>query len=128
MKKLFNHDRKEALKSFLNITSGESEYYTFGNRKFKSFPNFKKIDNFIATHNLTDKYPASDLNRWHKIMTSSCNKGREEFMDEHHFSMSDDEFTVPEFFEYAKQYWGGEIIEIVEERMREMQENNKGEN
>lgn len=122
IKKLRKYNRKDALKSLLSLTTSESEYYMVGNRKFASLPNYKKIDNFIATHNLTDKYTAQDLYRWHKIITSSCDKGKIDFLNEHNFKM-DDTFTIPEFFEYAKQYWGGEIIELVEEKMNEMKNN-----
>ena len=122
MKNLMQIDKKQGLEKLLKLVNTNKEYYVIGDKKFATPPNYKKLENFMATHNLTDKYTAQDLYRWHKIMTSSCDKGKIDFLNEHNFKM-DDTFTIPEFFEYAKQYWGGEIIELVEEKMNEMKNN-----
>lgn len=78
----------------------------------------ERIDAFIACHNLTDKYPARELSRWHLILTRSCPIGRQMFARKVHVNVDTEMFTVPEFFEFCKDQWGHEVIEKLEIRMK----------
>jgi hypothetical protein len=53
------------------------------------------------------------------LLTSSCTKGRKEFVESHKLNMEKDELTIPEFFEMVKGSYATDIIEIVEELMEE---------
>jgi hypothetical protein len=89
-----------------------------------TLPSNKKINKFIETHNLTDKYSAKELYRWHMLLTSSCYGGRDKFFEEHGYDLDKDEATLPEFFDAVANEYGGEIIEIVRKKMEE-KENKK---
>lgn len=81
----------------------------------------RRIDTFIKTHNLTDKYPAKELSRWHMILTHSCPVGRHLYAKKVNVDVDKEMFTVPEFFEFCKDEFGHEIIEKLEIRMRAME-------
>jgi hypothetical protein len=89
-----------------------------------TLPSNKKINKFIETHNLTDKYPAKELYRWHTLLTLSCQNGKNKFFEEHGYDLDKDEATLPEFFDAVANEYGGEIIEIVRKKMEE-KENKK---
>ena len=82
-------------------------------------PDYRRINNFIKTHNLTDKYPVKELERWHMVLTSSCRKGRSDFAEAHNLNIEEDMLTIPEFFELVKGSWGSNVIELVEAYMRD---------
>ena len=84
-----------------------------------SIPKHKWIDKFVETHNFTDKYSVRDLSRWHMLLTKSCAEGRDEFIKRNK-AHDDDMFTVSEFFELTKNYWGSDIIERVESKMKSL--------
>jgi hypothetical protein len=119
MLKYKKYTRKEILNILLKATSNETGYYTIGNTKIVAPPNMRRLKNFVNDHNLTDKYPVKDLERWHMLLTSSCTKGRKEFVESHKLNMEKDELTIPEFFEMVKGSYATDIIEIVEELMEE---------
>ena len=78
-----------------------------------------KINDFVNTHNMTDKYSARELSRWHMILTMSCPSGRYQFAKKMNIDVNNDYFTVPEFFELCKGELGEEIIKIIEYKMIE---------
>lgn len=119
MLKFKKYTRKDVLNILLTATSNETGYYTIGNTKIIAPPNIRRLKNFVNEHNLTDKYPVKDLERWHMLLTSSCTKGRKEFAESHNLDMQKDELTIPEFFEMVKGCYATDIIEIVEELMKE---------
>ena len=78
-----------------------------------------RINKFIETHNLTDKYPAKDLYRWHTLLTASCTQGKNNFFHDHGYDLENSEATLPEFFEAVSKEHGGEVIEYIRKRMEE---------
>lgn len=77
-----------------------------------------RINKFIETHNLTDKYPAKDLYRWHTLLTASCTQGKNNFFHDHGYDLENSEATLPEFFEAVSKEHGGEVIEYIRKRMQ----------
>ena len=78
-----------------------------------------RINKFIETHNLTDKYPAKDLWRWHTLLTASCAQGKSNFFRDHGYDLENSEATLPEFFEAVSKEHGGEVIDYIRKRMEE---------
>lgn len=78
-----------------------------------------KINDFVNTHNMTDKYSARELSRWHMLMTFSCPQGRYQFAKKMNIDVNNDYFTVPEFFALCKGELGEEIVKIIEYKMIE---------
>ena len=54
--------------------------------------------------------PASDLFRWHHILTGSCLMGRVAFCESRGLDYKDGMYTVNEFIDLTKGAYGGEII------------------
>ena len=46
-----------------------------------------RVEKFIKTHNLKDKYSAKDLYRWHTLLTASCIQGKNNFFRDHGYDL-----------------------------------------
>ena len=64
------------------------------------------------------KYPAKDFYIWHNRLTGSCEMGRNKFVTEHGFDLEHDTFTVQEFIDITKNYFGGYVIRQLEKHMK----------
>lgn len=60
------------------------------------------------------KVPASDLFRWHNLLTGSCLFGRKQFCEEHNIDYENGEYTVNEFIEITKNAYGSFVIKQLE--------------
>ncbi len=60
------------------------------------------------------KYPAAKFSEWHKMLTGSCQMGRNQFMWEKGISI-DDSFTVAEFLEITKGAYGWDVVSKLSE-------------
>jgi hypothetical protein len=56
------------------------------------------------------KVAASELFRWHNILTGSCEFGRRSFCEERGLDYKNGEYSVNEFIEICKNAYGGEVI------------------
>ena len=81
------------------------------------FSQNERLNKFIETHNLTDKYSAKELYRWHTLLTLSCQNGKNKFFEEHGYDLDKDEATLPEFFDAVANEYGGEIIQYIKQKM-----------
>ena len=79
----------------------------------------EKIDKFLNTFNLSDKYPAREFYEWHHLLTGSCEFGRNEFVAAHGIDLDNDTYTVREFLTMCQNDYGGEIIRRILERIEE---------
>ena len=59
------------------------------------------------------KYPAAKFSEWHKILTGSCQLGRDQFMRDRGISI-DASFTVSEFLEKVKGAYGWDVVKRLE--------------
>ena len=111
--------KSETFNKIIEIAKQMPKSIKTGESPIKMIPDYKRINKFIETHNLTDKYPVKDLERWHMLLTSSCHKGRADFAQSHNLNINEDMLTIPEFFELVKGSWGSNVIELVEAYMRD---------
>lgn len=69
----------------------------------------ERIQKFVESHSLDEKYTIKDFWEWHRYLTLSCYGGGERFKNEHNLN-EDDLISVDEFVELVKEEFGGEII------------------
>lgn len=91
------------------------------------FTKQERINRFIETHNLTDKYPARDLYNWHTILTESCTQGKDNFVKKYGVDLDEYEATLSEFFEATQYEHGKEILEMIRKRMEKQEERKRKE-
>lgn len=84
-----------------------------------------RVELFMLTHNLTDKYHVKDLYRWHTLLTKSCTNGKDIFAKKMGLNMETDEVTLPEFFEGVSKEHGHEIMADIYKKMKEKEEKEK---
>ncbi len=79
------------------------------------------IEMFLDEFETDKKYPAKEFYVWHNRLTGSCEMGRKQFIKERGYNLETDSFTVLEFIEITKNSFGGEIIEQLEQALKERQ-------
>ena len=79
------------------------------------------IEMFLDEFETDKKYQAKDFYVWHNRLTGSCEMGRKQFIKERGYNLETDSFTVSEFIEITKNSFGGEIIEQLEQSLKERQ-------
>lgn len=81
----------------------------------------ERIGAFVEAFPLIDSFvSAQELFSWHHILTGSCLQGRRIFCQERGIDM-DAEYTICQFIELTKDAYGGEIIRLLRERYKELQ-------
>lgn len=118
---MFDLNKKTTLPIEKILNMGESTPNRFAEimarKGVMTIPSNSRIQEFVETHNLTDKYPVKDLYRWHMLLTASCYTGRKELLNDMGVDLEKDEATVPEFFDAVKGKHGTIIIDIVRNMM-----------
>ena len=90
-----------------------------------NLPVEQKIDSFLKLFNTTDRYPAKLFYDWHTILTGSCDFGKDAFIEEHGISLSES-MTVAKFISLVKGKYGSEIIEQLENKVKQFRLRNYG--
>ena len=72
------------------------------------------IKEFRKKFNNTDKYRGTEFYTWHRILTKSCEMGRDNFVKNHNIDL-ENEFTVKEFIKICENDFGGKIIKQLKE-------------
>ena len=80
----------------------------------------EKIELFLNEFNPGIKYPAKSFYEWHHKLTGSCEFGRNAFVKDHGIDLDNGTYTVEEFIDITKHDYGGDIIQQLEERIREI--------
>ena len=71
----------------------------------------ERIKRFNETYPDRDKkIPASELFRWHHILTGSCKAGREAWCKDKGIDLEHDSYSVTEFLTLTEHAYGGEVI------------------
>lgn len=115
-----------SLKPCYIVKSGN--YYAHGKTKEKAvedlnnkiFSNLdvdEKINEFLKTFKLDEKYKGHEFYKWHNLLTGSCQMGRESFVRCNNLSLEDD-YTVREFIDICKNAYGSEIIKQLENKIK----------
>ena len=77
----------------------------------RNMPVEERLDSFIHEHpDMSAKYDASDLFRWHNILTGSCEMGRRQFCKDRNINIETDSFTVEEFVRITCTSYGSNVI------------------
>ena len=88
------------------------------NKIFEDMDTDEAIDLFLQEFsNLNKKYPAKAFYVWHNRLTGSCEMGRNAFVKNGGYDLENDTFTVSEFIDITKNYYGGEVIKQLQERI-----------
>ena len=66
---------------------------------------------------MNEKYDASDLFRWHNILTGSCEMGRKQFCKDRGINVEVDSFTVEEFIRLTCTSYGSDVIRELADRL-----------
>jgi len=69
-----------------------------------------RITLFNNEFNRVDTYPVSLFSKWHKILTGSCEIGRNSFIKNININRK---YTVDEFIEITENHYGGENIKLL---------------
>jgi len=83
----------------------------------------KRIDDFISTHKLDEKYLNEDFYLWYTRLIGSCEFGRKEFMRLNNIKL-EDSMTTKEFLSLTRDSYNGYIIQIVEQKYEELKNEN----
>nr|DAG72195.1 MAG TPA: hypothetical protein [Caudoviricetes sp.] len=79
------------------------------------------IAEFIKTFPQTNrKYDVLDFYKWHNRLTGSCEMGRKAFAKQHNIDIENDEMTVKEFIDITKDSFGGNVIQKLEKKYKEV--------
>lgn len=76
---------------------------------FDDMPEEERIEKFIESHDLHERYPNRNFFSWHHRLTGSCLQGRTAFAQDHGIDL-DGSMTTKEFLELTKNSYGGDII------------------
>jgi len=85
---------------------------------FEDMDEDERINLFLDSYNLKDKYPAKSFYSWHNKLTGSCEFGRKQFAQDHGIDLDIDEFTVKEFINLTKNSYGKEVILKIAKRIK----------
>lgn len=81
------------------------------NKYMRNAPVEERLDNFVKEHGYMEKkYPATDLFKWHNVLTGSCEMGRLAFCRERGIDIEKDCYTVEEFVRMTANSYGSEVI------------------
>lgn len=86
----------------------------------KAFSNLdvdEKINEFLKTFKLDEKYKGHEFYKWHNLLTGSCRMGRESFVRCNNLSLEDD-YTVQEFIDICRNAYGSKIIKQLENKIK----------
>ena len=84
----------------------------------RNMPVEKRLDSFIAEHpDMAVKYEASDLFRWHNILTGSCDMGRRQFCKDRGIDIETSAYTVEEFVRLTYTSYGSDVIRQLADRL-----------
>lgn len=76
---------------------------------FDDMPEEERIEKFMESHDLRERYPNRDFFSWHHRLTGSCLQGRTAFAQDHGIDL-DGSMTTKEFLKLTKDSYGGDII------------------
>ena len=76
---------------------------------FDDMPEEERIEKFMESHSIHERYPNRDFFSWHHRLTGSCLQGRTAFAQDHEIDI-DGSMTTKEFLELTKDSYGGDII------------------
>lgn len=74
----------------------------------------EQVEEFRKKFNNVDKYSGEEFFSWHHILTGSCLQGRQSFVENSGYKLTD-MFTVKEFLKIVKNQYGWEYIKVLEE-------------
>ena len=82
----------------------------------------ERIKNFVETFgSLNSKHTGKEYYDWHHILTNSCQMGRDKFCKAHDIDLSK-KYTVKYFLNITKNSYGSNIIKLVREAYKNMEE------
>lgn len=85
---------------------------------FEDMPEGERISAFLAETECGKKYPNQHFYEWHHRLTGSCDMGRKAFAQEHGIDVDNGTMTLEEFLELTKNSYGGDVIRLILERIR----------
>ena len=84
----------------------------------RNMPVEERLDSFIKEHpDMSEKYPGSDLFRWHNILTGSCEMGRRQFCKDRGIDPETSSYTVEEFIRLTCNSYGKDVIRQLADRL-----------
>ena len=89
-------------------------------KAFEDMEDSDRVDMFLEHFNLSETYSASEFVEWHGRLTGSCEMGRTQFVKDRGINL-EAKYTVSQFVEIVKNAYGSEVIELLEERLKEVQ-------
>ena len=82
----------------------------------------ERIKNFIETFgSLNSEHTGKEYYDWHHFLTGSCQMGRDKFCKAHDIDLSK-KYTVKYFLDITKNSYGSNIIKLVREAYKNMEE------
>lgn len=88
----------------------------------KNMPIEERIKKFVETFgSLDSEHTGKEYYDWHHILTNSCQMGRYKFCEAHDINLSK-KYTVKYFLDITKNSYGNNIIKLVREAYKNMEE------
>ena len=82
----------------------------------------ERIKNFVKIFgSLDSKHAGKEYYNWHNILTGSCQMGRDKFCKAHDIDLSK-KYTVKYFLDITKNSYGSNVIKLVREAYKNMEE------
>ena len=99
------------------------EAFTYAEGKeMEEMPIEERIKNFVETFgSLNSEHTGKEYYDWHHFLTGSCQIGRDEFCKAHDIDLSK-KYTVKYFLDITKNSYGSNIIKLVREAYKNMEE------
>ena len=93
-----------------------------GRKEMKNTPIKERIKKFVEVFgSLDSEHAGKEYYDWHHILTNSCQMGRDKFCEAHDIDLSK-KYTVKYFLDITKNSYGSNIIKLVREAYKNMEE------
>ena len=102
---------------FAHGETKEKAVEDLNNKIFSNLNIDEKINEFLKTFKLDEKYKGHEFYKWHNLLTGSCRMGRESFVRDNNLSL-DADYTVQEFIDICKNAYGSEMIKKLKNKIK----------
>ena len=91
-------------------------------KETKRLPIEERIEKFIEVFgSLDSEHTGKEFYDWHHVLTGSCEMGRDTFCKAHNIDLTQ-KYTVKYFLDITKDSYGSDVIKLIEEAYKEIEE------
>ena len=91
-------------------------------KRMRKIPIEEQIEKFIKVLGpLDSEHTGKEFYDWHHVLTGSCEMGRDTFCKTHNIDLTQ-KYTVKYFLDITKDSYGSDVIKLIEEAYKEIEE------